>query len=90
MIVSTYPVKLILYDAKSGKFVYGIHPGGTNNYYNTTSIQLKASSQGSYGEATLTASQSGTTLTLNVTKKAKKENNVSAGTLTIFEFGGIA
>ena len=85
--------KVILYDAKSQKFVFSI-PTSDNSYYskeyayNTSSIRLYGD-DGSAARITLAATYAGTTLTLNATKATISSAGTPSGTLTIFELGGM-
>ena len=95
LLISSYlSCQLLLFDAQTEKFVFGIN---TNNpaadsavhSYNVAQVNLKKGYSGNLGEATISGTYNEGTLTFSVTKKYKKDNSVSAGTVTVFELGGI-
>ena len=75
-----------LYDAKTQKFVYAV---GKNVDIVLNSNNIPMQNAGAmYGGASLNASYSAGTLTCKVTKNASS-HTVQAGTITIFELGGM-
>jgi len=98
LLVNTY-YKVILYDAKTQKFVFSIPIDGGQGYsdgyaVNTTSIKLYGISLNSRSSMTLSATYSSNTLTLKATKNStsmssQAEGGTPAGTITVFELGGM-
>lgn len=91
IILSGYYTDLAFYDAKSNKFAFGVNFTTTSdNAYNTATLKV----YDNRATATLSASISSSVLTFNMTKKSVHNSSdnkysVPAGTLTIFELGGM-
>lgn len=91
-ILATSYYKVILYDAKSNKFVFAIPTRDQSEYrdysYNTSTVPLYNYSNSV--RATLSASYSNGTLTINMTKATSvSSQDIPAGTIVVFELGGI-
>lgn len=89
VLISSYVTcKVILYDAKTQKIVYGFG----SNYLTTMTSSADLLDSGIYGQVTLTTTYSSGTLTLNLTKTPATGSsavNTPSGTITIFELGGM-